>query len=157
MAKWPNLPAPVTPFFPVILSLSAIPVQAGIQAHPPHPMQTLTLYGIPTCDSCRKARKWLDSHDVAYTFVNLKEQTPPQALLQTLFDTGAIAPEKCLNTAGARYRELGLKDRRATMSAADYAKLFATEGMVLKRPFVTDAAQATAGFKEAAFAAAWTG
>jgi len=117
--------------------------------------QPLTLYGIPTCDSCRKARKWLDSHDVAYTFVNLKEQTPPQALLQTLFDTGAIAPEKCLNTAGARYRELGLKDRRATMSAADYAKLFATEGMVLKRPFVTDGAQATAGFKDSAFATSW--
>ena len=118
-------------------------------------MQTLTLYGIPTCDSCRKARKSLDTRGVAYTFVNLKEQTPPQALLQTLFDTGAIAPEKCLNTAGARYRELGLKDRRAAMSPADYAQLFATEGMVIKRPLATDGTRATAGFKDDAFAASW--
>ncbi len=119
-------------------------------------MRPLTLYGIPTCDSCRKARKWLDGRGVAYTFVNLKEQTPPADLLQTLFDTGAIAPEKCLNTAGARYRELSLKDRRATMATADFVRLFVAEGMVLKRPLVTDGTQATAGFKEAAFAAAWT-
>lgn len=115
----------------------------------------ITLYGIPTCDSCRKARKSLDTRGVAYAFVNLKKQTPPADLLLALFGAGAIAPEKCLNTAGARYRELGLKDRRATMSADDYAALFAAEGMVLKRPFVTDGTRATAGFKDDAFAASW--
>ena len=118
-------------------------------------MQTPTLYGIPTCDSCRKARKSLDARGVAYTFVNLKEQTPPADLLQGLFDAGAIAPEKCLNVAGARYRELDLKTRRATMTPTDYAALFAAEGMVLKRPLVTDGTRATAGFKADAFDAAW--
>jgi len=128
---------------------------ANLARKTPRPM--LTLYGIPTCDSCRKARKSLDARGVAYTFVNLKEQTPPADLLAPLFDADAIAPEKCLNVAGARYRELDLKTRRAAMTPADFAALFAAEGMVLKRPFVTDGTRATAGFKADAFDAAWPG
>ena len=54
----------------------------------------LTLYGIPTCDSCRKARKSLDARGVAYAFVNLKEQTPSANLLEGLFDAGAISARK---------------------------------------------------------------
>lgn len=33
----------------------------------------MTLYGIPNCDTVRKARKWLDSHQVSYTFIDFRK------------------------------------------------------------------------------------
>ena len=40
-------------------------------------MSLPTLFGIPNCDTVRKARKWLDSQGIAHDFVDLRENTPP--------------------------------------------------------------------------------
>lgn len=37
---------------------------------------TVTLYWYPKCSTCRKAKKWLEDHDVAYEAVHLVEETP---------------------------------------------------------------------------------
>ncbi|MFQ5609557.1 MAG: glutaredoxin domain-containing protein, partial [Woeseiaceae bacterium] len=41
----------------------------------------LTLYGIPNCDSCRKARKWLDGAGVAYRFHDVRVDGVSEDLL----------------------------------------------------------------------------
>ena len=40
---------------------------------------TVTLYGLPTCDTCRKARNWLDRFGVAYAFVDYRANPIPAA------------------------------------------------------------------------------
>ena len=43
---------------------------------------TITLYGIPNCDTVKKARAWLDGQGVAYQFHDFKKAGVPQAGLQ---------------------------------------------------------------------------
>ena len=51
-----------------------------------------TIYGIPNCDSVKKARKWLEAQDVAYTFVDVRENTPPSS--QVAHWVATLGPEK---------------------------------------------------------------
>ncbi len=54
-----------------------------------------------------------------------------------------------------KYRELGLKDRLAEMSEEEQLTLLASDGMLIKRPIVTDGEKVTLGFKESEFEHAW--
>ncbi len=41
-----------------------------------------TLYGLPTCDTCRKARNWLDRFGIAYDFVDVPADPVPAGTLE---------------------------------------------------------------------------
>lgn len=115
----------------------------------------IDFFGIPNCDTCRKARRWLDDHEVEYRFVNLKDETPDVEVLRRLFAHDAIDPEKMLNTSGARYRQLNLAPERATLSPDAYADLYSREAMLIKRPFITDGDRATSGYDEELYDRYW--
>ncbi|MEG2293456.1 MAG: ArsC/Spx/MgsR family protein, partial [Carnobacterium sp.] len=59
------------------------------------------------------------------------------------------------NTSGGKYRELGLKDKIDDMDIAEASALLATDGMLIKRPLMTDGKKLTLGFKEADFEKNW--
>ncbi len=40
---------------------------------------TANLYGIPTCDTVRKARKWLTDNGIDHQFIDVRENTPPKS------------------------------------------------------------------------------
>lgn len=63
--------------------------------------------------------------------------------------------EEVFNTSGMKYRDLGLKDKLADMTEEEQLKLLATDGMLIKRPIVTDGKKVTLGFKESDFEQAW--
>lgn len=54
-----------------------------------------------------------------------------------------------------KYRELGLKDKLPTMSEDEQLELLASDGMLIKRPIVTDGKKLTLGFKESDFLETW--
>lgn len=113
----------------------------------------LKFYGYDKCGTCRKARKWLDAAGLAYTFIDITRTPPPKKELKAL--AAQYGLKALFNTSGGQYRELGIKDRLAGMTGAEAVTLLAGNGMLCKRPVVTDGARRTVGFKDDVFAAVW--
>ncbi len=76
-------------------------------------------------------------------------------MLKTLWETSGQALKKFFNTSGKKYRELELKDKLPTMSEDEQLDLLSSDGMLIKRPIVTDDENVTIGFKEDVFADVW--
>lgn len=118
-------------------------------------MTTPTVYGYMKCDSCRKALKWFESRGVETAFVDITTDPPSAALLGEALDAGAATLAKLFNTSGRLYRERGIKDKLLQMTRDEALDLLAGEGMLVKRPVVTDGRRFTVGFKEAVFEEVW--
>jgi arsenate reductase len=113
-----------------------------------YPMTT-TLYGIPNCDTVKKARTWLQDHGIDFTFHDFKKQglTPElvKAWLQDLDWTTLV------NRKGTTWRNL-TDERKAAIVDADSALALMLENpSVIKRPVVQGAGLVTVGFSPAAF------
>ena len=103
----------------------------------------------PPCSTCKKAKKWLDDHNVPYTARHIKENNPTYEELKHWQETSGLPLKKFFNTSGIQYRALELKDKLPTMSEEDQLRLLATDGMLVKRPFmVMDDGRVLTGFKE---------
>ncbi len=115
----------------------------------------LTFYWYPKCGTCRKAKKWLDDHQLSYQEIHIVENTPSRGELEDLYKKSGLELKKFFNTSGLKYRELGLKDRIKTASEEELLDLLASDGMLIKRPLVTDGKNVTVGFHEEEFAKMW--
>ncbi|MBD2111969.1 MULTISPECIES: Spx/MgsR family RNA polymerase-binding regulatory protein [Cyanophyceae] len=105
---------------------------------------TLTVYGIPTCSTCKKALQWLDSHAIAYDFINTKEHPPSRASIAAWVDSLGSKPMR--NTSGQSYRALG--DEKQTWGDPEWVNAFTDDAMLLKRPlFVKDGQAVLVGFR----------
>ena len=94
--------------------------------------QPITLYGIPNCDTVKKARGWLDQHHTAYTFHDFKKQgVPPDQLDRWL---AAIGWEKVLNRKGTMWRKLDPAQQAAVIDTASARALMLEVPSVIKRP-----------------------
>lgn len=116
---------------------------------------TLTYYGYPKCGTCRKAKKWLENEGVSFEEVNIAEHPPSESELRKLIDDSGLDIRKFFNTSGMKYRELQLKDKLPEMTDDEKTALLASDGMLIKRPIVTDGEHVTVGFKEENFAETW--
>lgn len=116
---------------------------------------TLTVIQYPRCTTCKKAQKWLDENGINYNSIHIVEQTPTKEELKTIWEKSGLPLKKFFNTSGQRYRSLGLKDKLSTMSEEEQLELLASDGMLIKRPIVTDGEKVTLGFKEEEFAKTW--
>lgn len=110
---------------------------------------TLTVYGIPNCDTIKKARTWLEAHDVAYDFHDYKKAGIDEAQLMRWID--AIGWEPLLNKRGTTYRKLS-DDDKADIDAAKAARLMAANPSMIKRPVVEGAGDLIVGFDEQVYA-----
>lgn len=115
----------------------------------------ITYYGYPNCGTCRKAKAYLDSQEVSYHDVHIVETPPSKEELKLMVEASGLPLKKFYNTSGMKYRELGLKDKIPTMTDEEQYELLASEGMLIKRPIVTDGTKVTVGFKEAEFEEKW--
>ena len=109
----------------------------------------------PKCTTCKKAQKWLEENNIAYESIHIVEQTPTQEQLANLYKKSGLPLKKFFNTSGNKYKELGLKDKLTNMSEEEQLALLASDGMLIKRPIVTDGEKMTLGFKEADFIETW--
>lgn len=104
----------------------------------------------PPCSTCKKARKWLDDHGIAYTARHIKENNPTYEELKLWLERSGLPIKKFFNTSGQQYRALGLKDRLPGMRVDEQLQLLATDGMLVKRPVVvTEDGTILTGFREA--------
>ncbi|MGG5252105.1 arsenate reductase family protein [Neobacillus sp. SM06] len=115
----------------------------------------LTFYWYPKCGTCRKAKKWLDDLQLSYREIHIVENPPSREELKDLYKKSGLELKKFFNTSGLKYRELGLKDKIKTASDAELLDLLASDGMLIKRPLVTDGKNVTVGFREDEFEKMW--
>lgn len=115
----------------------------------------LTFYWYPKCGTCRKAKKWLDDHQVAYNDVHIVENPPSRKELEGIYKQSGLELKKFFNTSGQKYRELGMKDRMKTASETELLDLLASDGMLIKRPLAVDGTKVTVGFKEDEYEKTW--
>lgn len=103
----------------------------------------------PPCSTCKKAKAWLDSHGIAYTARHIKENNPSYEELKHWLKTSGQPIKKFFNTSGLVYKSLNLKEKLPTMTVEEQLQLLATDGMLVKRPFlVLDDGRVITGFRE---------
>jgi transcriptional regulator, Spx/MgsR family len=120
-------------------------------------MQTnpqLTLYAYRNCDTCRKARRFLQERDIPFTEVPIREQPPGPAELRQMLHAYGGERRKLFNTSGRDYRESGIKEKLASLSESEVIDCLAANGNLIKRPFLIGPSVARVGFKEAEWEAA---
>ena len=103
----------------------------------------------PKCTTCKKAKKWLDDHGIAYEDRHIKEQNPTAEELTIWYQKSGLPIKRFVNTSGVLYREMNLKDKLPTMTDEEILELLATDGMLVKRPLVIGDDVVLTGFKEA--------
>lgn len=102
----------------------------------------------PKCSTCRRAKKWLDSHGLDYTDRNIADEKPTYEELKGWQEKSGLSLRKFFNTSGQLYRELQLKDRLPSMSGEEMLNLLASDGMLVKRPVLVRDDRVLVGFKE---------
>ena len=95
---------------------------------------TITVYGIPNCDSVKKARTWLDQQGLAYAFHDFKKLGVPDAPLQQWLEQAGW--ERVLNRKGTTWRKLEAATQAAVVDAASAAAVMQAQPSVLKRPVI---------------------
>ena len=103
----------------------------------------------PKCTTCKKAKKWLDDHGIAYEDRQIKEQNPTAEELAVWYQKSGLPIKRFVNTSGMLYREMNLKDKLPTMTDEEILELLATDGMLVKRPLAIGDDVVLTGFKEA--------
>ncbi|HMN93521.1 MAG TPA: arsenate reductase [Hydrogenophaga sp.] len=114
----------------------------------------IILYGIPNCDSVKKARTWLDSHGLPHQFHDFKKAgVPPERLPRWIESLGW---EVVINRKGTTWRGLDETTKASVTDATSAHALAVSNASLIKRPIVEwDAAHGggvTAGFDAAAWA-----
>lgn len=111
-----------------------------------------TLYGIPNCDTVKKARTWLTEHGIAHAFHDFKKQGVPEAALDRWL--AATGHEKLVNRKGTTWRGLDEATRTAVVDNASARALLLQHASVIKRPVVEWAdGSVTVGFDAAGWSA----
>lgn len=110
-----------------------------------------TLYGIPNCDTVKKARAWLNARGIAYVFHDYKKQGADAAQLARWIDHAGW--EKVLNRAGTTFRKLPDADKLG-MDAGKAVELMVTSPSMIKRPIVEHDGGLLVGFDAAGWGAA---
>lgn len=121
----------------------------------PMPTPKLTVYGYMKCDSCRKALKWLEAHGRETAFIDITQTPPDAATLAAVLAAGDYELKHLFNTSGRAYRAPGMKEKLASLSLDETLALLSGDGMLIKRPIVTDGKRFTVGFREPKFAEVW--
>jgi arsenate reductase len=105
---------------------------------------TPTLYGIPNCDTVKKARTWLDAHGIAFTFHDYKKAGIDQPSLERWCD--GLGWEAVLNKAGTTFRALPPQDK-ADLTRDKAITLMLANPSMIKRPVVEGQGVLLVGFK----------
>ena len=106
---------------------------------------TITINGIPNCDTVKKARKWLDAQGVDYTFRDFKKDAPSADEVGAWADSAGW--EVLLNKRGTTFRKLD-EANKADLSQAKAIALMVQHPSLIKRPVLEYGGGLLVGFKE---------
>ena len=108
----------------------------------------ITLYGIPNCDTVRKARKWLDERAIDYQFHNFRKEGLDKALLQKW--VAALGWEALINRRGTTWRKLSEQERN-NIDESSAIQLMLTNPTIIKRPVLDLGTSHHIGFSAAQY------
>lgn len=109
-----------------------------------------TLYGIKNCDTVRKARQWLGSTGIEYTFHDFRIDGLNKKDLHTWIK--AVGWEVLFNKRGTTWRQLPEKDK-VTLDEGTAIKLMLAHPTLIKRPVLIHGKTIHVGFKPAEYKA----
>lgn len=109
---------------------------------------TLTLYGIPNCDTVKKARSYLDGRGLDYQFHDYKKAGVTRAHLERW--SKVVGWEKLLNKAGTTFKKLPDADK-ADIDEAKALTLMLANPSMIKRPVVEGGKTLLVGFNPAMY------
>jgi arsenate reductase (glutaredoxin) len=112
---------------------------------------TITLYGIPNCDTMKKARVWLDQHGVAHVFHDYRKAGIDRGSLERW--VAEHGWQTVLNRAGTTFRKLPEAERADLDDARAIALMLAQPSMI-KRPVLDLGERRIIGFRPEIYAAA---
>jgi arsenate reductase len=116
-----------------------------------HLKMTHTLYGIPNCDTVKKARVWLDQNGHAYAFHDYRKAGIERATLEYWVE--AHGWQVVLNRAGTTFRALPDTDK-SDIDADKAIALMMAQPSMIKRPVLDMGDRTLVGFKPDQYAAA---
>ena len=102
----------------------------------------------PKCSTCKKAKKWLVEHTIAFFDRHIVEDNPSKEELMAWAAKSGLPLKRFFNTSGSLYREMGLKERLSAMTDEAQFELLASNGMMVKRPIIVADDFVLVGFKE---------
>lgn len=106
----------------------------------------IEIYTLKTCDTCHKAVKWLRENGMSFKEIPIREKPPTLPELHLALKSAGGDIRKLFNTSGQDYRALNLKESLPTMPEVEALKLLASNGNLIKRPFLVKGDRALTGF-----------
>jgi len=112
---------------------------------------SIVVYGIPNCNTVKKARIWLDAQGVAHTFHDFKKQGVPAERLDAWIK--AVGWEVLVNRQGTTWRKFDDATKAGVVDVSSAKALMLANASVIKRPVVEqDGKVMCVGFDEARLA-----
>ncbi|MGB0843402.1 MAG: arsenate reductase family protein [Alphaproteobacteria bacterium] len=111
----------------------------------------ITVFGIKTCDTCRKALKALDAQNVTYIWSDLrKDAGPEQSLINILVEADQKGALKAINKSSKTWRDMDYVSRETFSSGTltDRADLLVKNPLLIKRPLIVANGKITCGWSD---------
>ncbi|CAM2748321.1 ArsC family reductase [Vibrio mytili] len=105
---------------------------------------TITMFGIPNCDTIKKAKKWLDAESIAYDFHDYRKQGVDAEMVTEFCH--ALGWEQVLNKRGTTYRQL-TQEQKDALNEENAVTLLVENPAMIKRPILKVDGQLHIGFK----------
>ncbi len=115
----------------------------------------LKAYIHPGCTTVKRALKFLDAHNVEYETSDLTEEPISKKDIKKYHELSGLDIKRFFNTSGMLYRKLELSKKLDGMTLNEKYEILSSDGMLVKRPLITDGKKVTVGFKEEEFLDAW--
>lgn len=110
----------------------------------------IKIYGIPNCDTVKKARKWLDNNGIKYEFVDFRKN--PLSAAQLKKWAAAIEWETLLNKRSRTWKDIP-DSKKEPLNKTTALKLMQENVTLIKRPVLDDNGKIHVGFKDAEYQA----
>lgn len=111
---------------------------------------TITMYGIPNCDTIKKAKKWLEAEGVEYHFHDYRKQGIDKAMVETFCQQ--LGWENVVNKRGTTFRQLS-QEQKDNLDQNSAIELLVEQPAMIKRPILVANGTYHLGFKADQYAA----
>ena len=109
---------------------------------------TITMFGIPNCDTIKKAKKWLEAEGIEFEFHDYRKQGITEELVTSF--CSELSWELVLNKRGTTYRQLS-QEQKDTLTEQKAITLLVEQPAMIKRPVLVHNGQYHLGFKAAQY------